>query len=59
MGDLGAAVARIDGGDDGTEAGDGEQQRDPFDPVDQPHRDDVALADALRGEPAGSPLDLF
>ncbi len=58
MRDLGAAVARIDGGDDGPQTGGGEQQRDPFDPVDQPDRDHVALADTLRRKPGRGLLDL-
>ncbi|MGY4326648.1 hypothetical protein ACVWWG_001065 [Bradyrhizobium sp. LB7.2] len=47
------------GGDDCSTPGGGEQQRDPFDPVDQPDRDDVALADTVRGKPGGGLLDLF
>jgi len=50
--DFRAAVARIDGGNDRTQPGGGEQQRDPFNPVDQPDRNHIALADTLRREPA-------
>ncbi len=55
--DFRAAVARVDGSDDRAKAGGGEQQRDPFDPVDQPDRDHVPLADALRREPGRGLLD--
>lgn len=58
MHDFGAAVTRVDGGNDRTHPGGGEQQRDPFDSVDQPDRDHVAVADALRGEPGRGLLDL-
>jgi hypothetical protein len=58
MRDLRAAVACIDGSNNHAKAGGGKQQRDPFDAIDQPDRDHVALADTLRGEPGGGLLDL-
>lgn len=57
MRDFSTAVTRIDGGNDRTQPGGSEQQRDPFDPVDQPDRDHVALADTLRREPGRGLLD--
>src|SRR5262249_34267369 len=47
MRDVGAAIARVDGGDDATEARGCKQQDHPFQAIDQPDRDHVALSDAL------------
>src|SRR4029434_1305745 len=59
MRDVGAAIARVDGGDDATEAGRRKQQGHPFQASDQPDRDHVALADTLPGQPGGDRIDPF
>src|SRR5262249_41728412 len=57
MRQVGAAIARVDGDDDATEPGGGKQQGHPFQAIDEPDRDHVALADALRGQPGGGLID--
>ena len=58
MRDIGRTIARVHRRDDSAEACGSEQQREPFDAIDQPHGDDIALADALPRQPARRLRDL-
>ena len=58
MRDVRRPVPGIHRRDDGAEARGGKQQREPFHAVDEPHSDDIALADAVPRQPAGCLSDL-
>ena len=55
---VGGAIARVDSRRDGADARGGEKQRQPFDAIDQPDGNDVAVTYAVDREPAGRLLDL-